>query len=150
MIKLLTIFATLMLVSGCEQQKQALADVGAVPKEIIDKAKNEINTAEQEKLPENGDKQMDWKFDQARNVATVTTKKVMLEKYPILLVIHYAHDESWAFTCGTTNKSEDLMLVSMGQVVDLDPTLSSIADLPPGWSAERKSVNSAWVRTKDE
>jgi len=93
---------------------------------------------------------MDWKFDQARNVATVTTKKVMLEKFPILMVVHYADDDSWAFTCGTTNKSTDLMLVTMGQVVDLDPTLDSIADLPPGWSAQRKSVNSSWVRTKDE
>ncbi|WP_051412951.1 hypothetical protein [Methylophilus sp. 5] len=91
-----------------------------------------------------------WKFDQARNVATVTTKKVMLEKYPILMAIHYAHDDSWAFTCGTTNKSEDLMLVSMGQIVDLDPTLRNIADLPPGWSATRKTINSNWVRIKDE
>ncbi|EUJ10736.1 hypothetical protein Meth11DRAFT_1564 [Methylophilaceae bacterium 11] len=91
-----------------------------------------------------------WKFDQARNVATVTTKKVMLENHPILMAVHYEEDDSWAFTCGTTNDSEDLMLVGMGEVVDLDPTLASIADLPPGWSAERTSVKSNWVRTKDE
>jgi uncharacterized pyridoxamine 5'-phosphate oxidase family protein len=97
-----------------------------------------------------GGEKMDWKFDQARNVATITTKKVMLEKYPMLMVVHYADDDSWAFTCGTTNKSEDLMLVGMGQVVDLDRTLDTIADLRPGWSATRKSVNSSWVRTKDE
>lgn len=90
-----------------------------------------------------------WKFDQAKNVAAVTTKRVVKEKYPILMVVHYADDDSWAFTCGTTNKSEDLMLVSMAQIVALDPTLMSIADLPPGWSAVRKSVNSKWIRTKD-
>ena len=93
---------------------------------------------------------MGWKFDQARNVAAVTTKKVMLEKYPILMVVHYADDDSWAFTCGTTNKPDDLMLVGMGEVVDQDSTLNAIADLPPGWSAIRKSVNSKWIRTKDE
>jgi hypothetical protein len=98
----------------------------------------------------NNQDNMDWKFDQARNVATVTTNKVMLEKHPILMAVHYEEDDSWAFTCGTTNKSEDLMLVGMGEVVDLDPTLGSIADLPPGWSAERKSVDSSWVRSKDE
>ena len=57
---------------------------------------------------------MMWPFDQARNVATVTTRQVMLDKHPILSVVHYSEDDSWAFTCGTTNKSEDLMLVGMG------------------------------------
>jgi outer membrane lipoprotein-sorting protein len=32
--------------SACEQQKQASAEVGAVPKEILDKAKNHISDAE--------------------------------------------------------------------------------------------------------
>ncbi|WP_025562625.1 hypothetical protein [Psychromonas sp. SP041] len=93
---------------------------------------------------------MDWLFDQARNVATVTTKQVMYENLPVLSVVHYEDDDSWAFTCGTTNESDDLMLVSMEQVVDTDPTLSSIADLPPGWSAYRESVNHKWVRSIDE
>tara|TARA_R110002049_G_scaffold284139_1_gene464692 strand:+ start:2507 stop:2860 length:354 start_codon:yes stop_codon:yes gene_type:complete len=92
----------------------------------------------------------DWPFDQARNVATVTTRQVMKENYPILMVVHYEDDDSWAFTCGTTNDSEDLMLVGMGQVVDLDSSLHSIADLPPGWSATRNSINDPWHRTKDE
>jgi hypothetical protein len=32
--------------AACEQQKQASAEVGAIPKEILDKAKTEINAAE--------------------------------------------------------------------------------------------------------
>ncbi len=32
--------------SACEQQKQASAEVGAIPKTIIDKATNDINAAE--------------------------------------------------------------------------------------------------------
>jgi hypothetical protein len=93
---------------------------------------------------------MNWVFDQARNVATVTTTQVMHKHYPILSVVHYEEDDSWAFTCGTSNEPEDLMLVGMGEVVDLDPTLSTIADLPPGWTAYRDSVKDSWVRTKDE
>ena len=46
MIKLLAILATLALLSACEQQKQASAEVGAIPKTIIDKATNDINAAE--------------------------------------------------------------------------------------------------------
>lgn len=97
-----------------------------------------------------GENELDWPFDQAKNVATITTKQVVKESFPVLMVVHYEEDDSWAFTCGTTNKSEDLMVVGMGEVVNLDPSLYSIADLPPGWSATRESVNSEWVRTKDE
>ena len=31
---------------ACEQQKQASAEVGAMPKQILDKATNDINAAE--------------------------------------------------------------------------------------------------------
>ena len=46
MFKLLAVFVTLLLLSACEQQKQASAEVGAVPKQILDKATNEINAAQ--------------------------------------------------------------------------------------------------------
>ena len=46
MFKLLAILAMLTLLSACEQQKQASAEVGAIPKTIIDKATNDINAAE--------------------------------------------------------------------------------------------------------
>jgi hypothetical protein len=46
MTKLLVFFAAFILLSACEQQKQASAEVGAVPKTIIDKASNDINAAE--------------------------------------------------------------------------------------------------------
>ena len=96
-----------------------------------------------------GDTEMEWPFDQAQNVAAITTKQVVNESKPILMVVHYLEDDSWSFTCGTTNHSEDLMIVGMGEIVGLDPTLSSIADLPPGWYATRESVNADWVRVKE-
>lgn len=101
-------------------------------------------------LPVSGEDLVDWPFDQSGDVAALTTNQVINEGLPILLAIHYADDHSWAFTCGTTNKSSDVMLVSMHQIVSRDPSLYSIADLPPGWSATRESVDSEWVRVKDE
>jgi hypothetical protein len=47
MFKLLvicTVFAATL--SACEQQKQASAKVGAIPKKIVDKATSDINAAE--------------------------------------------------------------------------------------------------------
>jgi len=34
----------------------------------------------------------------------------------------------------------------MRAVVEIDPSLRSIADLPPGWIAWRKSRSDPWVR----
>ena len=42
---LICAFCTLTL-TACEQQKQASAEVGAIPKTIIDKATDDINAAE--------------------------------------------------------------------------------------------------------
>ena len=92
---------------------------------------------------------MDWPFDQAKNAATISTKQVIVEGYPVLRVVHYSDDHSWAFTCGTTNDSADAMVVGMGEVVAKDPTLLSVADLPPGWRATRSEVGEKWVRQSD-
>lgn len=93
---------------------------------------------------------MDWPFDQKRNVAAVTTRQVMGKQRPVLSVVHYSDDHSWAFTCGTTSDPEDLMLVSMGEIIDLDETLCSIANLPPGWCADRSSVDEEWQKYQDD
>ena len=47
MIKLLLVCALCTVtLSACEKQKQASAEVGAVPKTIMDKATNDLNNAQ--------------------------------------------------------------------------------------------------------
>ena len=86
-----------------------------------------------------------WPFDQAPNVAAITTRQV-LEGKPILRVVHYGDDHSWAFTCGTTNDEADGRVISMEQVVHLDSTINEIADLLPGWRAWRMNASEKWQR----
>lgn len=88
----------------------------------------------------------DWPFDQAENIAAITTRQVLDENYPILEVVHYSDDHSWAFTCGTTDESNDGKVVGMGRIVEKDPTLKEIASLPPGWGAWREKVGGQWTR----
>jgi hypothetical protein len=82
--------------------------------------------------------QNDWTFDQAKNVAAITTRQALREGLPILCVVHYGDDHSWSFTCGTTNDPSDALVVSMECIVEHDPTLIDIANLPPGWGAYRE------------
>ena len=89
--------------------------------------------------------QQPWPFDQAPNVAAVTTRQV-LEGNPILCVVHYDDDHSWAFTCGTTNDEADGRVISMLEAVDLDSTIKEVADLLPGWKASRSAAGAKWQR----
>lgn len=40
----------------------------------------------------------------------------------------------------------DATLVAFSEVVDADPTLFELSDLPPGWIAWREDVGSQWKR----
>jgi len=90
----------------------------------------------------------DWPFDQAPDVAAITTRQVLEENLPILQVTHYDDDHSWAFVCGTTDDTDDGRVIRMIEALEIDFTLLSIADLPPGWHAWRAVVGSEWTRTK--
>ncbi|EOX4936373.1 hypothetical protein, partial [Vibrio harveyi] len=70
---------------------------------------------------------MNWNFDQDKNVAALITKQVVEQGLPILQVIHYSDDHSWAFMCGTTSNPSDTLVVSMEQAVSFDVSLYEIA-----------------------
>jgi hypothetical protein len=91
-----------------------------------------------------------WPFDQAPNVAAITTRQVLNEGYPILRVTHYSDDHSWAFVCGTTDETSDGKVISMQEALDIDPTLAGIADLLPGWTAWRGKIGDEWNKFKNE
>ena len=92
----------------------------------------------------------DWPFDQAPNVTAITTFRVLDENFPILRVTHYSDDHSWAFVCGTTNAVEDGRVIGMDCALSIDPSLRTIADLPPGWTAWRESIGDEWQRASDD
>jgi len=91
-----------------------------------------------------------WPFDQAPNVAAITTRQVLDDGFPILRVTHYSDDHSWAFVCGTTDDVADGRVIGMSCAIELNPTLREIADLPPGWTAWRETVGSVWHRFQNE
>jgi hypothetical protein len=73
----------------------------------------------------------EWPFDQARNVAAISDASV-LNGAPILMVVHYSEDDSWAFLSGAPFDAAQGKVIGMGTALSLDPTLRSIANLPPG------------------
>jgi hypothetical protein len=92
----------------------------------------------------------DWPFDQPENVACVSDASVVDDGAPILLVIHYSEDHSWAFLSGEPFNPSRGKLISMGEAFKRDQTLRSITDLSPGWTAVRTGVGEAWTREPDD
>lgn len=81
----------------------------------------------------------------------VTTRQVMLEEWPILLVIHDGEDDLWQFVNGhgDTDDESDGMLVHPSHILDSDPSVRDLATLPGGWRAWRRDRENPWVREPD-
>ena len=91
-----------------------------------------------------------WPFDQSPNTVTLTTRFVLEGKEEIRVAVHQSDDHSWQFLCGTTERAEDARVIAMHEALAMDSSLSTIADLLPGWSAWRESKGAEWHRERDE
>ena len=87
----------------------------------------------------------EWPFADPPNVATVSLRDIMEGRRPILYVKHDATDGGWQFLDGRDNPdTDDAVVLGLGTVLDLDPSIAMLADLPPGWRAWRVSVDQPW------
>ena len=75
---------------------------------------------------------------------------VFRNEKPILLVAHNRNGD-WQFLCGDGHADGDLpKVVGVGHLLDRDPSLEKLHDLPLGWSAERQDVQSEWRLCRDK
>jgi hypothetical protein len=70
--------------------------------------------------------------------------EVFENKKPVLLVSRA--DGDWCFLCGGEHADDasSYRVVGIGHVLERDPTLELIEDLPLDWEAERLYVNAPW------
>ncbi len=87
-----------------------------------------------------------WPFTDARNTAIFTTRDVVEEGKPILLVTHDQDDGVWQFHTRKTSPVSDAKIAALDEIVCRDPSVVELADLPLGWSAIRDSITTPWKR----
>ncbi len=87
-----------------------------------------------------------WPFADARKTAVFTTRDILEEGKPILLVTHDQDDEAWQFHTGEIVPASEAKLVALDEIIFRDPSIVELADLPVGWSAIRDSITSPWKR----
>jgi hypothetical protein len=94
------------------------------------------------------DRNADFKFKEARNLATFTTRQWIELDQPILRVVH-DHDGDWQFLTGD-QMLEDMKIVALEQLILRDNTLNDVFNLDYGEAAERDGIGARWTRSKVE
>lgn len=74
-----------------------------------------------------------------------TTKYVVKHSSFITTVLHESNGD-WQFLgCEQNLDVNDAMIVSLGEMLNIDSSLQSIIDLPYGKKAIRDNINSKWA-----
>lgn len=89
----------------------------------------------------------DWPFADPQNVAVFTSRQIIRGQDWIYYVGHDAEDGAWQFhgKMATSNEA-DAIVVSLRSIVERDPSIRLLADLPLGWCAWRETMDAVWFR----
>jgi len=95
----------------------------------------------------------EFSFKAPENTAVVTSTYVVNEKMPILYVSHEYDEEEgeiWQFHCGNGDYDMGkILLVSLGDILSIDSSLSDLSDLPINRVAKRSHVGDKWVYSSE-
>ena len=83
------------------------------------------------------------------NKAVITTKYIVEKKSPVLSVYHDL-DDDWQFIGPEAVTEEDAMVISLEQILIIDPSVEETLKIGLGFSAHRKSKTDKWKVVRDE
>jgi len=87
-----------------------------------------------------------WPFPSPRDTRTFTLRSIGEHEAPVLYAVHDDGDGCWQFTDGEEPEEDDVILVCLEHVIESDPSLVELADLPRGWHAWRDTPLDPWER----
>ena len=87
----------------------------------------------------------DWTFSADPHSRAITQRHIATCDAPILLVAHDQGDGGWQFLDGS-EAPENLAVSCLHHLIELDPSVKELADLPVGWQAWRSEPGGPWRR----
>jgi Uncharacterized protein conserved in bacteria len=87
---------------------------------------------------------MSFPFKESENVMVFTCRHILEGKADICYVTHDEDDGAWQFLCGQNHNESDARIVSLKNIVDIDPSVGALADMPLGCGAIRENKSSQW------
>lgn len=89
-----------------------------------------------------------WPFSDPPRVAVFTSKKIFDHNGWIQRVTHNEDDGAWQFHPEGGTAESEAQVVSLKTIAYVDPSILSLADLPPGWCAWRSTRDGQWRRER--
>lgn len=89
-----------------------------------------------------------WRFAEPPNMAVIANRKIISSGEWIAYVSHDSDDGAWQFHVISSDSvnENDAVLVSLQEIVNIDHSITILADLPLGWCAWRNSKDDDWKR----
>jgi predicted adenylyl cyclase CyaB len=85
-----------------------------------------------------------WRFPDSEATEVITLNRILAGESSVLLVTHDQEDGAWQFLDGEHVIEDDGVIVRPGEMVQFDPSLEVLADLPRGWHAWRSTPSERW------
>ena len=85
--------------------------------------------------------------EENKNKSAITTKYVV-NNNSIIVSVFYDEDGDWQFLGEEEVSEEDVIVVSIQEMIDIDKSLVNLPDLKEGESAYRKNKESIWLIRK--
>ena len=87
-----------------------------------------------------------YHFKDPENTACLTCRHVLERTGSILHVTHDEDDGMWQFLCGAdSHTEEDAKILSMREIVEIDPSVNGLHGMPLGVGAYREKVGGDWT-----
>jgi hypothetical protein len=94
------------------------------------------------------EEETEWKFPDPPHTTAFLSQTIHDGTEPVTYVSHDADDGTWQFLGDSMSEVGGPVISCLHHPIDSDPTLTELADLPLGWSAERERLGEPWVRSK--
>lgn len=89
-----------------------------------------------------------WRFPDPPHTRVFLSETVHHGMEPVTYVSHDEDDGAWQFLSDSMSDGGGPVISCFHHPVDNDPSLSELADLPLGWSAQREKPGDPWKRHK--
>lgn len=89
-----------------------------------------------------------WPFSDPPRAVVFASKKIFEHNGWIQAVTHNPVDGAWQFHPQGGTAESEAQAVSLKTITQIDPSVLSLADLPPGWCAWRNSREGEWNRDR--
>jgi hypothetical protein len=95
-----------------------------------------------------------WPFLDPPNTAVITTVPILNRQASVQYVTHDHEDGAWQFhhlrQHGEPASVKDAAVISLGNMLRLEPRIAELSDLPLGCHAWRDSEHAPWIRAPKE